>query len=176
MVVFIGFICSGLVYFVKDPKRGAKEAAVLEMRRNLGVVPSSLSESDRRATTTATAVYGENLHSHIALENCGMEYQASTAEPGVSAMPNGLITVTAEPVTQNDGNEVAVTKRTCVSLKSTTKLMKIPSVVLTILAAAPGALPFGFCATFFNDYLQEQRGMTKQVRKNRYLYTPLLFI
>mmetsp|Transcript_21865 Transcript_21865/g.45296 ORF Transcript_21865/g.45296 Transcript_21865/m.45296 type:complete len:219 (-) Transcript_21865:74-730(-) len=42
------------------------------------------------------------------------------------------------------------------------EILKIPSVLLTILQAAPGALPFGFCATFLNDFLQEQREMTKQ--------------
>jgi MFS family permease len=42
-----------------------------------------------------------------------------------------------------------------VSCKGTIELMKIPTVVLVILQAAPGALPFGFVATFLNDFLQE---------------------
>lgn len=53
-------------------------------------------------------------------------------------------------------------RRTCGSCKDMKELWSTKSVVLTILQAAPGALPFGFCATFLNDYLQEQRGMTKE--------------
>ena len=43
----------------------------------------------------------------------------------------------------------------CVTCESTKELMKIPTVILTILQAAPVALPFGFVSTFFNDFLQE---------------------
>lgn len=170
VVAIPGFICSGCLLFVEDPKRGANEAAVLEMRRHRVSEPSSLSESDRRTMTTS--IYGNNLDSKKALENCGMDSQIS-AVSGSSIKPNSPyndsfhnitpIAMESEPVRQKTDDEIPVSKRTCVSCKSTWQLMKIPSVVLTILQAAPGALPFGFCATFLNDFLQEQRGMEKQV-------------
>ncbi|EED94687.1 hypothetical protein THAPSDRAFT_261312 [Thalassiosira pseudonana CCMP1335] len=84
-----GMICSMLLLFVRDPKRGANEAAVIELTN----------------------------------EKRNKKY---------------------------------------VSCKSTCELLKIRSVLLIILQAAPGSLPFGFCATFLNDFLQQQRGMTKQ--------------
>ncbi len=70
---------------------------------------------------------------------------------------------TKEPDNIRDASGQPTKTSCCVSCKSTKEILKIPSVFLTILQAAPGALPFGFCATFLNDFLQEQRGMTKQV-------------
>ena len=155
-----GMICSVLLLFVKDPKRGAKEAAVLEMRRHREMVPSTLSESDREIMTPD--VYGtNNLDSNKTLENCGMDCQVS-AVAGSSIKTVG-IEVETEQITQSGDDETNSRKRACVSCKGTSELMHIPSFLLTVLQAAPGALPFGFCATFLNDYLQEQRGMTKQV-------------
>lgn len=159
---FIGLICSVLVLFVKDPKRGAKEAAVLERRRrHLELEPSTLSESERR--TLQTSEYVTNLESDIALVRCGMSCQVVPAlpvSPESTAIKVGSNNITTQVV---GDNSVPVSSRSCVSCKSTWKLMKVPSVVLTILQAAPGALPFGFCATFLNDFLQEQRGMSKEV-------------
>ncbi|KAL7548454.1 hypothetical protein ACHAWF_011741 [Thalassiosira exigua] len=156
-----GLICSVLLLYVKDPKRGAKEAAVLDMRRHHRqvAVPSTLSESERRGGT------GNNLESRRRLENCGMEYHVSVS----ASSPWKLDRIEVEPEAVEvdevvddahvNGEEPATRGVSC---KSTLELMKIPSVLLTVLQAAPGALPFGFCATFFNDFLQEQRGMTKQ--------------
>ena len=56
-VAIPGLICSVLLLFVNDPQRGAKEAAVMEAQRHEAhreVVPSTLSESDRRTATTVT--------------------------------------------------------------------------------------------------------------------------
>ena len=156
----VGLICSILVLFVKDPKRGAKEAAFLERRRHphlVEVEPSTLSESERRSPETTE--YVSNLESNNALVLCGMSRRVVPVSPvmlypGRSDVKNGA---------QDCNNSMPLNTRSCVSCRSTWKLMKVPSVVLTILQAAPGALPFGFCATFLNDFLQEQRGMSKEV-------------
>ncbi len=156
-----GLLCSIMVLFlVEDPKRGTKEAAVLERRRQLDMTPSTLTESERRIQRVDRLCYGNNSDSNKALENCGMDYQIP-AKTIISAS----IKQKAETdlVTLNADHEVPVSKRSCVSCKSTCELMKIPSVVLTILQAAPGAIPFGFCVTFLNDFLQQQRGMEKEV-------------
>lgn len=152
-----GFICALVFLFVKDPKRGAKEAAVLEAgRHHMQAIPSTLTESDRGIGVMPV------IHSDK-LEDCGMDCRVSAVaispiEPHALEVENGQITDHSIDDERATGNE------TFVSCKSTCQLMKIPTVVLTILQAAPGALPFGFCATFLNDFLQEQRGMTKQVR------------
>ena len=147
-----------MLLFVQDPKRGAKEAAVLEMRRHLEGVPSTLSESDR--ITLRNANYVTNSESNQALERCGMSCQVPVSpimRPHRQIIKDGA-------TTRNLDNNMPLSKSPYVSCKSTWELIKIPSVVLIILQAAPGALPFGFCATFMNDFLQEQRGMTKEVR------------
>ena len=151
-----GFICALVFLFVKDPKRGAKEAAILEAgRHHMQAIPSTLTESDRGIRVMPV------IHSDK-LEDCGMDCRVSAVaispiEPHALEVENGQITDHSIDDERAPGNE------TFVSCKSTCQLMKIPTVVLTILQAAPGALPFGFCATFLNDFLQEQRGMTKQV-------------
>ncbi len=161
----IGLVCSALVLFVKDPKRGAKEAAFLERReRHLAVETSSLSESERR--TLQNSEYVTNLESTKALALCGMSRQVVPASPVMSS-PDRLAVKDGAIVTQSIGdNNQPLSNGSCFSSNSTWKLLKVPSVVLTILQAAPGALPFGFCATFLNDFLQEQRGMSKEVSKD----------
>ena len=168
-VAIPGLICSILLLFVNDPQRGAKEAAVMEAQRHEAireVVPSTLSESDRRTATTVT-----NLASNKRLENCGMDCQGSTVAVSTVVVQQELNEVKSDrrrSLNIDDEVPVVSSNRACVLCKSiscddTCKLLKIPSVLLTILQAAPGALPFGFCVTFYNDYLQEQRGMTKAV-------------
>jgi Major Facilitator Superfamily len=51
-----------------------------------------------------------------------------------------------------------------VSWKSTAQLLRTPSMILILLQGAPGALPFGMTSVYLNDYLAEDRGMTKEVR------------
>jgi len=158
----IGLVCSALVLFVKDPKRGAKEAAFLERREcHLTLEPSTLSESERR--TLQNSEYVTSLESNKALALCGMSRQVVPASPVMSS-PDRFAVKDGAVITQNSGdNNLPLSERSYLSSNSTWKLLKVPSVVLTILQAAPGALPFGFCATFLNDFLQEQRGMSKEV-------------
>ncbi|KAL7535058.1 hypothetical protein ACHAXR_006239 [Thalassiosira sp. AJA248-18] len=93
----------------------------------------------------APSVYGSKT-----LQNCGMECTPTKR-------------YRRQQITQTvDDNKTDPSSKPCVSCNSTKEIIQIPSVVLTILQAAPGALPFGFCATFLNDYLQEQRGMSKE--------------
>jgi len=66
----------------------------------------------------------------------------------------------AEVLTVDAGSEVD--KK--VTWKTTVEMLKTPTVILTLLQAAPGALPFGFISVFLNDYLSEDRGMSTQVR------------
>lgn len=155
-------MCSALVLFVKDPKRGAKEAAFLERREcHLTLEPSTLSESERR--TLQNSEYVTSLESNKALALCGMSRQVVPASLVMSS-PDRFAVKDGAVVTQNSGdNNLPLSERSCLSSNSTWKLLKVPSFVLTILQAAPGALPFGFCATFLNDFLQEQRGMSKEV-------------
>jgi hypothetical protein len=107
-----------------------------------------------------------NLESTKALALCGMSRQVVPASPVMSS-PDRLAVKDGAIVTQSIGdNNLPLSNGSCFSSNSTWKLLKVPSVVLTILQAAPGALPFGFCATFLNDFLQEQRGMSKEVSKD----------
>ena len=168
LVAIPGLLCSIVMLFcVEDPKRGAKEAAVLERKRQLDLAPSTLTESERRTQRVDRLCYGNNSDSNKALENCGMDCQIPAKK--ISSARSDSIEEKAEtdPVTFNADHEVPVSKRSCVSCltscKSTCELFKVPSFVLTVLQAAPGALPFGFCVTFLNDFLQQQRGMEKEV-------------
>lgn len=168
-VAIPGLICSVLLLFVNDPQRGAKEAAVMEAQRHDATrerVPSTLSESDRRTMTSLSNLASNNT----TLENLGMDIQGSAVAVSTVLVQQELNGVKSDQRSPNIDDEVPVvsSNRACVFCKSiscddTCKLLKIPSVLLTILQAAPGALPFGFCATFYNDFLQEQRGMTKVV-------------
>eukprot|EP00804_Cyclotella_cryptica_P029823 CCRYP_010768-RA/>CCRYP_010768-RA protein AED:0.05 eAED:0.05 QI:188/1/1/1/1/1/3/47/597 len=169
-----GILCSFAVLSVKDPPRGAKELAVIESlnrRNSQGVTQeSTLSQSDIIPVSVAR---GDHIQY---LENCGMVCEvlnhSVNSECETLKVTNTWNPDTAENNTQNPAVSQVMasheplgffqSKRNCISCTSTIELMKTPSVLLIILQAAPGALPFGFCATFLNDYLQQQRGMTKE--------------
>lgn len=151
-----------MMLFVTDPKRGSKEAAFLESRRHLEVEPSTLSDSERRMHQPQAEYNVTNLESSNVLENCGMSRQIPVSTEK-SCLDRIDVMKTGERRPSHHVCEDHTLLPSHTSYQSTWKLMKIPSVVLTILQAAPGALPFGFCATFLNDFLQEQRGMSKEV-------------
>lgn len=135
IVAVPGLICSVLLLGIEDPERGANEAAVIERQQN------AHSQTEEAASHT---------------DDCTLESIAEDAEDqGCELEIDHTVQVEAEDRSRD-------AKSMCVSCKGTIELMKIPTVVLVILQAAPGALPFGFVATFLNDFLQEQRGMTKQ--------------
>lgn len=159
-----GLICSGLVLFIKDPPRGAKEEAVLERQRHRRPVPSTLSESERR--TPAAFSHG-NKTEKMTLENCGMDLKVSTLAASMPRRRDRIEPIDPIEAPENEGSgqsgeESEQETSKYVSCRSTCELVKIPSVALTIAQALPGALPFGFCATFLNDFLQQERGYTKQ--------------
>jgi MFS family permease len=159
-----GMICSMLLLFVRDPKRGANEAAVIELtneKRNK--VESALSQSD---TLPVSVARGDRIEK---LENCGMDCTMPFDDSDCETLkvlnawnPEVLSPRGGAPVTAVMPQQPKVQRQKYVSCKSTCELLKIRSVLLIILQAAPGSLPFGFCATFLNDFLQQQRGMTKQ--------------
>ena len=126
IVAVPGLLCSLLLLRIKDPERGASEAAVME-------------EVDDERTLTSessTMALDDNIESQVARSTCASD---------------------ALEIDQNPQAEVEHTSEVpnCVTCQSTLELMKIPTVILTILQAAPGALPFGFVSTFLNDFLQE---------------------
>lgn len=129
IVAVPGLICSVLSLGIKDPERGANEAAVI------GRQQSALSQIEEAA-------------SHA--DDCTLESVAEDAEDqdGDDLEVDHTVQVETEDRSQD-------AKPICVSCKGTIELMKIPTVMLVILQAAPGALPFGFVATFLNDFLQE---------------------
>ena len=104
------------------------------------------------------ATYISNVTSNNVLQNCGMNCQESGSQIELQERKSDVCD------TENTDNENTVTS-SIVSCKGndTVTLLKTPSVLLTILQAAPGDIPFGFAATFLNDFLQEQRGLTKEV-------------
>lgn len=126
IVAVPGLLCSLLLLRIKDPERGASEAAVME-------------EVDDERTLTSessTMALDDNIESQVARSTCASD---------------------ALEIDQNPQAEVEHTSEVpnCVTCQSTLELMNIPTVILTILQAAPGALPFGFVSTFLNDFLQE---------------------
>ncbi|KAL7446942.1 hypothetical protein ACHAXM_010685 [Skeletonema potamos] len=141
IVAVPGLLCSALLLGIKEPERGASEAAVIEMQQH-----APMEEVDDDSTLQSSTVLQEdnNIESQVATSACTCDALESDRE------------------SQSEEERTNASLPKCVSCKSTKELMKIPTVVLTILQAAPGALPFGFVSTFLNDFLQEQRGMTKQ--------------
>ena len=128
IVAVPGLICSVLLLGIEDPERGANEAAVIERQQ------SAHSQTEEAASHT---------------DICTLESVAEDAEDqGGELEIDHMAQVEAEDRSHD-------AKPICVSCKGTIELMKIPTVVLVILQAAPGALPFGFVATFLNDFLQE---------------------
>lgn len=141
IVAVPGLLCSVLLLGIKEPERGASEAAVIEMQQH-----APMEEVDDDSTLQSSTVLQEdnNIESQVATSACTCDALERDRE------------------SQSEEERTNASLPRCVSCKSTKELMKIPTVVLTILQAAPGALPFGFVSTFLNDFLQEQRGMTKQ--------------
>jgi len=164
IVAVPGLLCSALLLGIKEPERGASEAAVIEMQQH-----APMEEVDDDSTLQSSTVLQEdnNIESQVATSACTCDALERDRE------------------SQSEEERTNASLPRCVSCKSTKELMKIPTVVLTILQAAPGALPFGFVSTFLNDFLQEvssvcvrdmicqflsnmcrlsyqQRGMTKQ--------------
>jgi MFS family permease len=132
IVAVPGLLCSILLLGIKDPERGASEAAwAMEEVDDDSTLESStvLQDDDMKTSTCACDVLERGQNPQLEEEH--------------TSHANAILTK-------------------CVTCESTKELMKIPTVILTILQAAPGALPFGFVSTFLNDFLQEQRGMTKQ--------------
>ncbi len=137
IVAVPGLLCSALLLGVKDPKRGASEAAVIEMQQN-----TPMEEVDDDSTLQSSTVLQEdNIESQVAKPACICD-----------ALERDRKSLSEEEHNNTSQDTTALSK--CVSCKSTKELMKIPTVVLTILQAAPGALPFGFVSTFLNDFLQ----------------------
>ena len=118
-----GLICSILLLGVKDPERGASEAAVVE---------EVVEVDDDSTLDSSTSLQDDNVESQIVSSTCANDALERDQRP-----------------------QSEVEHSQCVTCQSTKELMKIPTVILTILQAAPGALPFGFVSTFFNDFLQE---------------------
>lgn len=154
-----GLICSMLLLFVQDPRRGEKEQAFLEKRNQLINADSTLTDGE---DIVVPVVRGNHFES---LENCGMDCPTSNSTSCRDTVQRISRIQNDAPEFNNtrDAPRRSIKSSHCVTCQSTKEILKIPSVLLTILQAAPGALPFGFCATFLNDFLQEQRGMTKQV-------------
>jgi MFS family permease len=124
IVAVPGLLCSLLLLGVRDPERGASEAAVMEEVDDDSTLESSIVLQDDNMTTST----------------CACDVLERGQDPQLE-----------EEHTSPDN--AILTK--CVTCESTKELMKIPTVILTILQAAPGALPFGFVSTFLNDFLQE---------------------
>lgn len=124
IVAIPGLICSILLLGIKDPERGASEAAVME-----GVVEVD----DDSTLDSSTSLQDDNVESQVV---------SST-------------TCVSDALERDQSPQSEVEHSQCVTCQSTKELVKIPTVILTILQAAPGALPFGFVSTFFNDFLQE---------------------
>ena len=125
IVAIPGLICSILLLGIKDPERGASEAAVMEG----GVVEVD----DDSTLDSSTSLQDDNVESQVV---------SST-------------TCVSDALERDQSPQSEVEHSQCVTCQSTKELVKIPTVILTILQAAPGALPFGFVSTFFNDFLQE---------------------
>jgi MFS family permease len=127
IVAVPGLICSVLLLGIEDPERGANEAAVIERRQ--------------RAHSQTEEVASSHTD-----DDCTLE---SIAEDAEAEDQGGELELEIDHTVQVEAEDRSV------SCKGTIELMKIPTVVLVILQAAPGALPFGFVATFLNDFLQE---------------------
>lgn len=123
IVAVPGLICSILLLGIKDPERGASEAAVME---------EVVEVDDDNTMDSSTSLQDDNVESQIVSSTCANDALERYQRP-----------------------QSEVEHSQCVTCQSTKELMKIPTVILTILQAAPGALPFGFVSTFFNDFLQE---------------------
>ncbi len=126
IVAVPGLLFSLLLLRVKDPERGASEAAVME----------EVDDARTLTSESSIVVQDDNIESQVERSACDSN---------------------ALEIDQNPQLEVEHTREAsdCVTCQSTLELMKIPTVILTILQAAPGALPFGFVSTFLNDFLQE---------------------
>ena len=82
-------------------------------------------------------------------------HDPSATNTGAAAMQANDYTL---PPNDEDYHDVQAEKK--VSWKTTWQMLKTPSVGLTLLQAAPSALPFGFASVFLNDYLAHDRGLT----------------
>lgn len=144
VVAVPGLICSVLLLGINDPERGASEAAVIERQQN-----TPLEEVDDRTLESESST-------SMALQDAVVKCQAAMPVPQCASVEGEQEGAQAAP--EDIMNQDTSISR-FVSCTSTKELMKIPTVVLTILQAAPGALPFGFVSTFLNDFLQEVSSM-----------------
>jgi len=140
IVAIPGMLCAILLLFVKDPVRGGMEAAYLETQRHRNIrdeeVSSRLSASE---SSEGIATYISNVTSNNVLQNCGMNCQESGSQIELQERKSDVCD------TENTDNENTVTS-SIVSCKGndTVTLLKTPSVLLTILQAAPGKSAFVF--------------------------------
>jgi len=140
IVAIPGMVCAILLLFVKDPVRGRMEAAYLETQRHRNIrdeeVSSRLSALE---SSEGIATYISNVTSNNDLQNCGMNCQ----EYRLSQMEQQERKSDVCDDTENTDNKNTVTS-SIVSCKGndTVTLLKTPSVLLTILQAAPGKSAF----------------------------------
>ena len=148
-----GMACSFLLACIKDPERGKKEAARIEFDDEIQRIQQDEAEPQKE-------------------EACPDEEQPDVQCPAVDAGEENsneneqipYFKATSAAIVSNDEANRDVPAEKSVSWKTTWEMLKTPSVTLTLLQAAPSALPFGFASVFLNDYLAQDRGMTVEVR------------
>ena len=174
-----GMLCSLLLLCIRDPPRGRKEAARIELDE---AIRNRHVEGRRRHND------GDNVVTHDLGPDCPLHDQSlhplaksqSLAAQDIHDRGKADLSTVSRPLepclttgasmeqgsspgnVQNNENKTVLEKK--VSWRTTKEMITTPTVALVFLGAAPGALPFGFGSVFLNDYLAEDRGMTVEVR------------
>lgn len=148
MIVSIPSFFVGIAsFFLKDPKRGSKEKAVLEAMNASGMIETVNSNfiNDDGKENNAYHSNEEETNDEILTKEIPQTHERQISN---HIFPN------PEPV---DREIVYNTEKP--SLKSTCKMLKTPTVFLILIQGAPSVIPFGIASTFLNDYLSQEKGL-----------------
>lgn len=171
------FLCAFALLFVEEPERGGKEEAKIErdaMRRraqesvndlgrqevlDVGSVQQTKNTTDGGEMNNALPADEDNVSSLVSVDEHIHVPDDSNNDngPEKQVVCNG----NQNGEQESHSNEKNVGDSKHATWKTSKDLFNTPSVTLMLLQAAPGCLPFGVAAQFLNDYLNEDRGMSK---------------
>eukprot|EP00521_Asterionellopsis_glacialis_P016124 CAMPEP_0195295422 /NCGR_PEP_ID=MMETSP0707-20130614/17353_1 /TAXON_ID=33640 /ORGANISM="Asterionellopsis glacialis, Strain CCMP134" /LENGTH=548 /DNA_ID=CAMNT_0040356651 /DNA_START=22 /DNA_END=1665 /DNA_ORIENTATION=+ len=145
------FFFAILLLAVKEPERGEKERAKIEID----------AERQRLARLKRTAPQEFQSHNGISVPEGAELVESSQAE-----IPHRTVETTivndCSPVNKDREQFTPEQDELEISWKTTLEMLKTPTVALILLQGAPACLPFGVAAIYLNDYLNEDRGFTKE--------------
>ena len=169
------FLCGFVLLFTPEPKRGAKERAVLSVRMkeacprhqdaqrpqdDVEATPGPVKKKDDQDELKDTSVVEDDPRI-VRSSTATMVEQITTNEVKGSYQPPVAVDINEmDHSVSASMDEIVEYEEEKATLTSTWEMCKTATVILTLLQGAPSVVPFAVASTYMNDYLAQDRGMT----------------